>query len=69
MSQTAYGAFTSVQRQVLGRDKTLLPMAIPTIEAIGGGSARCMIAEIFLPASTAASAVSTSYSPGYISAS
>jgi len=49
LSQTAYDAFTEEQRQILGRDKILLPMAIPTIEAIGGGSARCMIAEIFLP--------------------
>jgi hypothetical protein len=24
------------------------PFAIPTIETIGGGSARCMMAEIFL---------------------
>ena len=49
LSQTAYDAFTKEQRRILGRDKTLLPMTIPTIEAIGGGSARCMIAEIFLP--------------------
>lgn len=50
MSQTAHDAFTSAQRAVLGQDKTLLPMTIPTIETIGGGSARCMMAEIFLPA-------------------
>ena len=50
LSQTAYDALTSAQREALSRDKTLLPMAIPTIETIGGGSARCMIAEIFLPA-------------------
>jgi hypothetical protein len=50
LSQTAYDAFTEDQRRILGRDKILLPMAIPTIETIGGGSARCMIAEIFLPA-------------------
>ena len=26
----------------------LLPVAIPTIEGVGGGSARCMLAELFL---------------------
>jgi hypothetical protein len=50
LSQTAYDNFTADQRAVLAADKTLLPVAIPTIEAVGGGSARCMIAEIFLPA-------------------
>jgi len=54
LSQTAYDAFTKEQRRILGRDKTLLPMAIPTSEAVGGGSARCMIAEIFLPVLTPA---------------
>jgi hypothetical protein len=50
LSQTAYDNFTADQRALLAADKTLLPVAIPTIEAVGGGSARCMIAEIFLPA-------------------
>lgn len=49
MSQTAYDHFTSAQRDLLAKDKTLLPFAIPTIETIGGGSVRCMLAEIFLP--------------------
>ena len=49
MSQYAYDAFTLEQRERLSRDKTLLPIAIPTIETIGGGSVRCMLAEIFLP--------------------
>lgn len=49
MSQHAYDAFTQEQRERLSRDKTLLPIAIPTIETIGGGSVRCMLAEIFLP--------------------
>lgn len=48
MSQTAYDNFTPNQRRALSRDKTLLPLAIPTIETIGGGSVRCMLAEIFL---------------------
>jgi len=49
LSQTAYDNFTEEQRTVLSRDKILLPLAIPTIETIGGGSVRCMLAEIFLP--------------------
>lgn len=49
MSQTAYDAFTPAQRDRLSHDKTLLPLSIPTIETIGGGSVRCMLAEIFLP--------------------
>lgn len=49
LSQTAYDTFTEEQRTALSRDKTLLPLAIPIIETIGGGSVRCMLAEIFLP--------------------
>jgi len=49
MSQTAYDAFTEEQREILSRDKTLIPLSIPTIETIGGGSVRCMLAEVFLP--------------------
>ncbi len=48
LSAAAHAAFTPHQIEQLSRDKTLLPVAIPTIERIGGGSARCMIAEIFL---------------------
>lgn len=49
LSKTAHDAFTNEQREVLAKDKTLLPISIPTIETIGGGSARCMLAEIYLP--------------------
>lgn len=49
LSQTAFDAFTAEQRARLTQSGTLLPVSIPTIETIGGGSARCMIAEIFLP--------------------
>jgi len=48
MSQSAYDGFSADQRAALGKDKTLLPVAIPTIETVGGGSARCMVAELFL---------------------
>lgn len=49
MSQSAHDAFTAVQLAVLSRDNKLVVAAVPTIEAIGGGSVRCMVAEIFLP--------------------
>lgn len=49
MSQHAYDAFSPEQRKRLSKDKILLPLSIPTIETIGGGSVRCMLAEIFLP--------------------
>lgn len=50
MSQSAYDALTPSQRHRLSHHAMLLPCAIPTIETIGGGSARCMLAEVFLPA-------------------
>lgn len=52
LSEAAYKAFTPEQRAVLGHDMKLLPVSVPTIEEVGGGSARCMVAEIFLPAKT-----------------
>lgn len=47
MSESAYKGFTSSQRITLGKYGSLIKVAIPTIETVGGGSARCMIAEIF----------------------
>ncbi|TGE25025.1 amidinotransferase [Hymenobacter aquaticus] len=49
MSQRAHDALTPEQRLALSRYCELLPLPIPTIETIGGGSARCMLAEVFLP--------------------
>lgn len=49
LSQSAYDNFTPEQRKLLAKDKQLLPVAIPTIETVGGGSLRCTLAEIFLP--------------------
>jgi hypothetical protein len=49
MSQSAFDAFTPEQRTALSCDKSLVPLAIPTIETIGGGSVRCMLAEVYLP--------------------
>lgn len=48
MSQTAYDNFTDEQKAVLGKDKTLLPFDVSTIETVGGGSVRCMLGEVFL---------------------
>ncbi|TGE18359.1 citrulline utilization hydrolase CtlX [Hymenobacter elongatus] len=49
LSQRAWEALTLGQRQVLERYCELVPLPIPTIETIGGGSARCMLAEVLLP--------------------
>ena len=63
MSQTAYNNFTAKQRDLLSRDKTLLPFSIPTIETIGGGSVRCMLGENFLPKEVNSLAKTTVYAP------
>lgn len=49
MSQSAFDAFTDAQKETLKKYGELVPVAIPTIEAVGGGSARCVIAEVFPP--------------------
>jgi hypothetical protein len=49
LSQSAFNVLTPVQRINIERYCELLPLSINTIETVGGGSARCMIAEIFLP--------------------
>ncbi|UPL50351.1 citrulline utilization hydrolase CtlX [Hymenobacter sublimis] len=49
LSQSAYDALRPEERQLLEQYAELLPLTIPTIETIGGGSARCMLAEVFLP--------------------
>lgn len=48
LSQTAFDSLRKEQKQMLEAYSKLLPIAIPTIETIEGGSIRCMIAEIFL---------------------
>lgn len=49
MSQQAYDSLEPTQIKRLEAHCPILPVAIPTIEHIGGGSARCMMAEVFLP--------------------
>lgn len=51
LSETAFHALRPHQRIALERHTQLIPVPIPTIEAIGGGSIRCMLAENFLPRS------------------
>lgn len=48
MSQAAFDCLSTKQRMLLEISCSLLPVKIPTIETLGGGSARCMMAEIFL---------------------
>ncbi len=48
-SSTAWGALTEEQRQQVSDAVTPVLLDIPTIETVGGGSARCMLAEIYLP--------------------
>lgn len=48
LSQTAFNALQPFQRLALERHAHLMPVPIPTIEAVGGGSVRCMLAENFL---------------------
>lgn len=47
MSDTSYKAFTPKQRSQLKKYGKIITVSIPTIENVGGGSARCMITEIF----------------------
>ncbi|MBV7569425.1 citrulline utilization hydrolase CtlX [Pseudomonas sp. PDM27] len=49
MSRTAWQSLDADQRRLIETHTTPLPVNIDTIERIGGGSARCMLAEVFLP--------------------
>jgi hypothetical protein len=49
LSTTALGCLGVAQRRALESRATLIPAEIPTIERIGGGGVRCMLAEIHLP--------------------
>ncbi|MBI4973218.1 amidinotransferase [Candidatus Roizmanbacteria bacterium] len=47
MSKTAHSAFTQENKNTLSKNGELIIADIPTIEQVGGGSARCMMAEVF----------------------
>ncbi len=49
MSEQAYRSLTPAQIKALEQHTRLLHSPIETIETYGGGSARCMMAEVFLP--------------------
>ena len=49
MSAAAHQSLTSKQIEQLKKHAEILSSSLDTIEACGGGSARCMMAEIFLP--------------------
>lgn len=49
LSRTAHDSLDETQRARISRCGRLLPLDVDTIERIGGGSVRCMLAEIFLP--------------------
>ena len=51
MSNSAHQCLTKKQVAQLDEHITILSSSLDTIEACGGGSARCMMAEIFLPRS------------------
>jgi len=48
MSEQAYASLHPAQLKSLEKYNPILPISIPTIEALGGGSTRCMMAEIDL---------------------
>ena len=49
MSTSAYQSLTHNQIATLEKHGAILHSSLETIEACGGGSARCMMAELFLP--------------------
>ncbi len=48
MSKSAYDVFSDEQLEAIASYCEPFPMSINSIETVGGGSARCMIAELFL---------------------
>lgn len=48
LSQSAFDSLRKEQKEMLEAYAKLLPIAVPTIEQVEGGSVRCMMAEVFL---------------------
>ncbi|KJD32560.1 amidinotransferase [Tamlana nanhaiensis] len=51
MSESAHKALTPIQIKTIEKHCKILSSSLTTIETCGGGSARCMMAEVFLPKS------------------
>jgi hypothetical protein len=49
MSQAAFNSLTQSQKAQINNHCKIISSSLGTIETCGGGSARCMMAEIFLP--------------------
>ena len=49
MSQSAHQSLDQVQIEQIEKYYKILSSPLNTIETLGGGSARCMMAEVFLP--------------------
>jgi hypothetical protein len=49
MSTQAYESLTKPQIETIEKSNRILHSSLETIETLGGGSARCMMAEVFLP--------------------
>lgn len=47
MSLSAYQILTEEQKQILEKYVVIVPVRVSTIEKYGGGSARCMLAELY----------------------
>jgi hypothetical protein len=52
MSERAFSSLRPADLEKLERHARLVRSPIPTIEEFGGGSVRCMLAEVFLPRET-----------------
>lgn len=48
MSSTAYNVLTKEQKETIEKYSKIIPVDVSTIEKYGGGSARCMIAEMYI---------------------
>ena len=49
MSESAYNVLTNPQKDTINKYAKIVFSSLNTIETYGGGSARCMMAEVFLP--------------------
>jgi hypothetical protein len=48
MSTQAFESLNDIQVEILEKHNRIIHSSLNTIETVGGGSARCMMAEIFL---------------------